>query len=48
MALLLTIFQPRTLVILQHAMLATEMPLAETAIPNDALRALFTGVEGAF
>ncbi len=28
-------------------MLPAEMPLAETAIADDALRALFAGVEGA-
>jgi hypothetical protein len=48
MALLLTILQPGTLVVLQHAMLPAEMTLAETAIPDDALRAFFAGVEGAF
>lgn len=48
MALLLAILQPRTLMVLQHAMLPAEVSLAETAIPDDALRALFAGVEGAF
>ena len=34
--------------VLQHAMLAAEMSLAETAITNDALCAFFAGVVGAF
>jgi hypothetical protein len=34
--------------ILQHAMFPAEMSLAETAITNDALRAFFAGVVGAF
>lgn len=29
-------------------MFPAEMPLAETAVADDALRALFAGVEGAF
>ena len=48
MALLLTVLQPTTLMILQHAMLAAEMALAERAIAHDPLGAVFAVLEGAF
>jgi hypothetical protein len=40
-AFLLAIFQPAALVILQHAMLAAVMSVAETAVANDALCGFF-------
>lgn len=48
MPLPLTILQPTTLMILQHTMLPTEMPLAERTIAHDALRRLRTILESAF
>lgn len=48
MTLLLAILQPTALVILQHTMLAAEMPLTERAIAHDALGAVFAVFEGAF
>ena len=48
MALLLAVLQPTTLVILQHAMLAAEMPLAERAIAHDPLGPVLAVFEGAF
>lgn len=48
MTLLLTILQSRTLMILQHAMLATEMALTEGAVADDALRAFSAVFEIAF
>lgn len=48
MTLLLTILQSRTLMILQHAMLATEMALTEGAVADDALRAFSAVFESAF
>ena len=47
-ALPLTILQPTTLVILQHAMFAAKMSLAERTIAYDSLRALRTCLERAF
>lgn len=47
MTLLLTVLQPAALVILQHAMLAAEMPLAEGAVAHDALRPVLAVLEGA-
>lgn len=38
MALLLTIRQPRTVMILQHPVLAAEVPAAELAVAHDLLR----------
>lgn len=46
--LLLAILQPTALVILQHPMLAAEMPLAERAITHYPLRAVLAVFEGAF
>ena len=48
MRLGLAILQPITLVILQHAVVAAEMALAEGAVPHDALRGGFAVFEGAF
>ena len=48
MALLLTILQPAALVVLEHAMLAAEVPLAERQIAHDALRPVLAVLEGAF
>ncbi len=47
MPLPLTILQPATLMILQHAMFPTIMPVAKTAIPDDALGPLLAVFEGA-
>lgn len=47
MALLLAVLQPAALVVLQHAMLAAEVPLAERAVAHDALRAVLAVFEGA-
>lgn len=41
MAFLLAIFQPAAFVILQHAMSAAVMSVAETAVADDALRGVF-------
>lgn len=46
--LLLAVFQPTALVILQHPMLAAEMALAEGAVAHYPLRAVFAVFEGAF
>lgn len=48
MALLLAVLQSTTLVILQHSMLAAEMPLAEGAITDYPLRSVFAIFECAF
>ena len=47
-ALLLTIFQPTALMILQHAMLATKVAVAETTVTYNALSAIFAVLEVAF
>ena len=41
MTLFLAVLEPSALVILQHPMLAAEMPLAEGAVADNALRGLF-------
>lgn len=48
MTLLLAILQPATFVIFQHTVLATKVSLAEGAVPNDALSAVFAVFESAF
>ena len=47
MRLRLAVLQPRTLVILQHTVLAAEVALAEAAVADDALRGFFAVFEGA-
>ena len=48
MTLLLAVLQPAALVILEHPVLAAEMPLAEGAIAHYPLRAVLAVFEGAF
>ena len=38
MTLLLAVFEPAALVVLQHPMLATEVPRADPPVPDDPLR----------
>lgn len=45
MAFFLTVLQPTAFVILQHAMFAAKMSLAEGTIPNDALRLILAVLE---
>jgi len=48
MTLFLTILQSATLVVLQHTVLTAELPLAEGAVADDTLRAVFAVFEIAF
>ena len=48
MRLRLAVLQPRALVVLEHAVIAAEMALAETAVADDALREGLAVFEGAF
>lgn len=45
-AFLLTVLKPTALMILEHAMFAAELALAEGTISDDALRRIFTVFEG--
>ena len=47
MTLLLTVLQPTALVILEHPVLAAELPLAEGAIAHYPLRPVLAVFEGA-
>lgn len=47
MTLLLAIFEPLALVILQHAMLAAVATIAEAAVADNGLRAVLAVLEGA-
>lgn len=47
MALLLAVLQAAALVVLQHAMLAAEVALAEGAVAHDPLRPVLAVLEGA-
>lgn len=47
MAFLLAVLQPTAFVILQHAMFAAELTLAERAVADDALGLVFAVLEGA-
>ena len=47
MALLLAVLEPAALVVLEHAVLAAEVALAEGAVAHDALRAVPAVLEGA-
>ena len=47
MALLLAVLQAAALVVLQHAVLTAEVPLAEGAVAHDALRPILAVLEGA-
>lgn len=44
-ALLLTVLEPTTPMILQHAMLAAKMPLTEAAVAHDPLRRVLAVLE---
>ena len=48
MALFFAILQPTALMILQHAMLAAKMALAERTVADDPLGAFLAVLEGAF
>ena len=47
MTLLLAVLQATALMVLQHAMLGTEMTRAESAVPDNALGGVFAVFEGA-
>lgn len=47
MALLLAVLQAAAFVVLEHAVLAAEVPLAEGAVAHDALRPVLAVLEGA-